>query len=98
MSEYYPEVVQAVPGEGRRVYAWFTDGSIHLFDVAPLIEVGGVFARLEDEGFFRERLTVLNGTVAWDVSGSFDPTSCIDIDPFTVYGGESVRDPLETVG
>ena len=98
MNEYFPEVVQAVPGEGRTVYAYFTDGSIHLYDVAPLIEQGGVFAQLEDETFFRDRLTVLNSSVAWDVSGHYDPTNCIDIDPFEVYGAQAVSDPLEAVG
>ena len=65
MSEYFPEVVQAIPGQGRTVYAYFTDGTIRLYDAAGQIAQGGVFARLEDEGFFRDRLTVLNGTVAW---------------------------------
>jgi hypothetical protein len=97
MSEYMPEVVQAVPGEGRSVYAYFTDGTIHLYDVAPLIEQGGVFAQLEDEAFFRDRLTVLNSSVAWDVSGHYDPTTCIDIDPFEVYAAQTVSDPLEDV-
>ena len=98
MSEYFPEVVQAIPGQGRTVYAYFTDGTIRLYDAAGQIAQGGVFARLEDEGFFRDRLTVLNGTVAWDVSGQFDPTTCIDIDPFEVYSAQAVADPLEAVG
>jgi hypothetical protein len=96
-ERYFPEVVQAVPGENKTVYAYFTDGSIHLYDVMPLIQRGGVFAQLEDERFFTERLTVLNGTVAWDVSGTFDPTTCIDIDPFEVYQSIAVPDPLEEV-
>lgn len=43
---------------------------------------GGVFERLADDSFFEEALTVLNDTVAWDVSGHYDPITCIDIDPF----------------
>ena len=94
-EEYLPEVVQAVPGPGLTVYVYFSDGSIRLYDAAPLVRKGGVFSRLEDGDFFREALTVLNGTVAWDVSGSFDPRTCIDIDPFDVYGAPAVADPLE---
>ncbi len=93
---YFPEVVQAVPGEGYTVYAYFTDGSIRLVDVAPLIDSGGVFAPLADPGYFRERLTVLNGSVAWDVTGNHDPTQCIDLDPLEIWrGSEIVPDPLE---
>lgn len=94
---YSPEVVQAIPGEQRQVYAYFTDGSIHCYDAAPLIERGGVFEALQDESFFRSALTVLNGTVAWDISGHFDATTCIDIDSFSVYAAPQVEDPLETV-
>lgn len=94
---YFPAVVQAVPGPGRTVYAYFTDGSIHLFDVLPLIQRGGLFERLADDEFFAGALTVLNDTVAWDVSGKYSPEDCIDIDPFTVYEAPMVADPLESV-
>ncbi|MCD7753900.1 MAG: DUF2442 domain-containing protein [Clostridiales bacterium] len=94
-DSYFPAVVQAIPGSGRTVYAYFTDGSIRQYDMQPHIDRGGVFAPLADETFFTERLTVLNDTIAWDVSGHYDPSSCIDIDPFTVYQGKPVSDPLE---
>ena len=96
-GKYFPEVVQAIPGPERSVYAYFTDGSVHRYNVAPLLEKGGVFERLGDESFFSSALTVLNGTVAWDVSGHLDPTECIDIDPFAVYAAPTIKDPLETV-
>lgn len=44
--------------------------------------------------FFRNALTVMNDTVAWDLLGCFDPANCIDIDPFTVAECEAVSDPL----
>ncbi|WP_294160030.1 DUF2442 domain-containing protein [uncultured Selenomonas sp.] len=50
---YIPEVVQVVPGEGYTVFAYFDDGSIHLYDVAPLVKDGTVFAPLKDLEFFR---------------------------------------------
>lgn len=95
MDKYFPVVVQAIPGENKTVYAYFSDGSIKHFDMSDTIAKGGVFSPLEDDVFFRERLTVLNNTIAWDISGHFDPYSCIDIDPFTVYSAPSVKDPLE---
>ena len=97
-NNYYPIVVQVLPGDDYSVYAYFTDGTIHLFDVKPLIREGGVFSRIADASFFSGMLTVLNDTVAWDLSGCYDPKSCIDIDPFTVYEAPVVGDPLlETV-
>lgn len=92
--EYYPVVVQAVAGPGRTVYAYFSDGQVKQYDMAPAIERGGVFALLSDDAFFSGRLTVMNDTIAWDVSGRFDPRSCIDVDPFEVYAAASVADPL----
>ena len=97
MGDYFPAVVQAVPAEDYGVYAYFSDGSVRLFDARPLIASGGVFARLADRAFFEGSLTVLNDTVAWDVSGRFDPTECIDVDPFAVYEAPAVADPLEVV-
>ena len=95
-DKYYPVVVQAVAGADKTVYAYFSDGHIRLFDMKPLIAGGGVFSRLNDPDFFAGALTVLNGTVAWDLSGCYDPTNCIDIDPFEVYSAPSADDPLET--
>ena len=98
MEEYFPTVVQAVAGSERTVYAYFSNGEIRRFDVAPMIRAGSVFERLREDSFFRDAITVLNGTVAWDVSGHFDPASCIDLDPFTLYDAEVVSDPLEETG
>lgn len=96
MEKYYPVVCQAVAGPNRAVYSYFTDGKITRYDVSELIREGGVFERLVDEAFLNEAITVLNSTVAWDVSGCYDPTTCIDIDPFTLYAAQAVTDPLET--
>ena len=93
-EKYYPVVVQALPGQNNIVYAYFSDGTIHAYDMKPLIESGGIFSQLKDEVFFRDKLTVMNSTVAWDLSGCYDPTNCIDIDPFVVYESEIVSDPL----
>lgn len=68
------------------------------FDLKPLISEGGIFSKLEDDKFFCEALTVLNDTVAWDVSGCFDSKNYIDIDPFVLYESQMVSDPLEEVG
>ena len=93
-EKYYPVVVQAIAGDNYMVYAYFTDGTIHEYDMKPLLRLGGVFSKLLDEDFFRNRITVLNSTVAWDLSGCYDPCNCVDIDPYDVYEAIEVEDPL----
>ncbi len=80
-----PSVIQAVPMPDRIVKAFFSDGKVVLYDMKPLIARGGVFKRLNDAAFFGQ-VTVMNDTVAWDLSGTFDTTNCIDIDPCEIYG------------
>lgn len=84
-SRFYPEVYQAVAGKDYKVYAYLNDGSMREVDVKPLIKKGGVFKQIEDETVFRNTLTVLNHTVAWDIAGNRNEYECIDIDPMTIF-------------
>lgn len=84
MTNIFPAVWQAVAGENYTVCAYMNDGTVRLYDAKPLIEKGGVFGALRDKELFEKRLTVLNDTIAWDLSGNRDPADCIDVDPFTV--------------
>lgn len=95
----YPiQVVQALPGDNFTVYAWFSDGSVRLADIKPLIEKGGVFSQLADAETFSQALTVMNHAVAWDVQGTRDPARVIDIDPCSMYEkAVIVKDPLQDV-
>ena len=70
--EMIPKVLQAVAGQGHLVYIYFHDGTVRLYDASPLLEKGGVFAPLRDDAIFRERLTVLNDTVACDLDGNLN--------------------------
>ena len=94
MDTIFPKVLQAIAGENYTVYAYMNDGCVRLVDVLPLIEKGGVFAPLRDEATFRNALTVLNDTVAWDLTGKRDPADCIDMDPFSIHERPAVKDPL----
>jgi len=94
----WPDVLQVLAGEGRTVYVYFSDGTVRRYDAEPLMGYGRIFSHLEGDDFFRKRLTVLNGTLAWDLTGTFDTTKCIDLDPIDVYDHSVVvPDPLETV-
>lgn len=95
--DFMPAVVQALPGDNFTVYAYCSDGAVRLVDVKPLIALGGVFAPLADLNFFRDRLTILNDTVAWDITGDRDPTACVDLDADQIFAESPiVADPLES--
>ena len=88
------QVLQVLPAENYRVYVYFSDGKVKLYDVSALADKG-VFKKLQDRDFYYNRCTVLNGTLAWDVAGDFNPYECIDIDPDTLYHDSvEVNDPL----
>jgi hypothetical protein len=89
------QVVQVIPKEDYTVYVYFADGMIKRYDVSHLVG-SGVFSALSNVDWYLERCTVLNGTLAWDRSGHYDPQEALDIDPEVIYQrGESVPDPLE---
>lgn len=94
-EKLFPVVVQAIAGNDYTVYAYMLDGTVRRVSVKHLVEQGGVFEKLKNREFFVNALTVMNDTVAWDLSGQHDPSDCIDIDPFTVAECEIVKDPLE---
>jgi len=90
------KIIQVRPNSDFTVYVYFGDGKIKLYDVKPLIGKG-VFAQISDVEHFLNKCTVMNGTLAWDISGKFDQQTCIDIDPETIYlnGADVSVDPIE---
>lgn len=93
--ELFPAVVQVLAGEDFTVYAYCNDGAVRLVDVKPLLAQGGVFQAIADPDFFREKLTVMNDSVAWDITGGRDETACVDLDPFQIFASAPiVDDPL----
>lgn len=82
--EYMPEVIQVVPTNEFKVFVYFDDGSIKLYDASDLIHQG-IFTKLKDINVFKDTCTVLNGTLAWDLDGTYNESTCLDIDPFDIY-------------
>lgn len=96
MDTLIPKVLQAVAGKDFTVYLYFNDGSVRQYNAKPLLKLGGVFAPLQDESFFKSRLTVMNDTAAWDMTGDRNPCTCVDLDPVELYETcPVVVDPLE---
>lgn len=84
MKDYMPEVIQVIPDDNYKVYVYFDDGSIKLYDASELVQQG-IFTGLIDINVFKNSCTVLNGTLAWDLEGNYDESKCLDIDPFEIY-------------
>jgi hypothetical protein len=80
----FHKIIQVYPTEDYKVYLYFTDGKIKLFDANDLVDKG-VFKKLKNEENFRKTCTVLNDTLAWDLSGNRDPYDCLDLDPEELY-------------
>ena len=83
-KRYLPRVLQVSPRPNYHLVVFFDDGSMGEVDAQPLL-IGAVFAPLRDELVFREKVTVLNHTVAWDLDGSRDGERCLDLDPVVLY-------------
>jgi hypothetical protein len=88
-------VIQVIPKNDFKVYVYFCDGKIKLYDMSHLIGVG-VFKKISNIDVFIKTCTVLNGTLAWDIEGKLDTYNCLDLDPETIYmDGIDVKDPNE---
>lgn len=90
MNEYYPIVVQVIPMDNYHVQVFFSDGKIVDYDATEDLQYE-IFEPLQDIEKFKNACTVLNDTLAWDLSGKRDTTTCIDIDPFTLYELNSIN-------
>ena len=89
--EYMPRVIQAVATDDYKVYAYFDDGKITCIDMSKKLEKG-IFQQLKNIQLFKDTLTVMNETVAWDINGNNDPSECIDIDPESIYKCPEVKE------
>lgn len=84
MQDYFPTVVQVIPLDNYHVQVFFDDGKIIEYDATNDLQ-GEIFRPLQDIQIFKDTCTVLNDTLAWDLKGNRDASSCIDIDPFVLY-------------
>jgi len=79
-----PNIIQVLPMDDYTVQVHFEDGKVVCYDVKSLI-THGIFKKLQNIEVFKNTCTILNHTLAWDISGKKDINACIDIDPETLY-------------
>ena len=80
----FPKVVQVIPTKEYLVYVYFEDGKIVCYNMFQMLEKEA-FQPLKDIDIFLDTCTVLNDTLAWDIDKKRDNTTCLDIDPVTLY-------------
>jgi len=85
-----PKLFQVLPTDDYKVRLYYDNGEIKLYDCAWILREKGAFEKIHDIANFKALCTIMNGTLAFDVSLVRDPCSCIDICPDTVYE-DSVR-------
>ena len=73
--DYFPEVIQVIPTTDYKVYIYFDDGTIRLYDASKLI-TKGIFKQLQKDNLFIETCTVLNHTLAWSTDKSYNDKTC----------------------
>lgn len=83
------EPVQVIPLSNYTVLVYFDDGKIVSYDAAPILKKEA-FLPLQDISLFMSSCTIMNGTLAWDLSGKHDPADCLDIDPDTIYNLDEI--------
>ena len=89
----FPKVVQVIPMKNYSVYVYFEDGKIVCYDMTPMLEKE-VFQTLKDINVFIDTCTVLNDTLAWYICKNRDNTTCLDIDPDTLYELPNVKERI----
>ena len=84
MKDYIPVVIKVIPLDNFHVYVTFDDGKIIDYDATKDFQTE-LFEPLRDIEVFKEACTIMNDTLAWDITGNKDNGNCIDIDLFTLY-------------
>ncbi|MCL2048606.1 MAG: DUF2442 domain-containing protein [Defluviitaleaceae bacterium] len=85
-----PKLFQVFPTDDYKVYLYYDSGEIKVYDCAWVLKEGGIFEKIHALETFKELCTIMNGTLAFDISRVRDPYLCIDICPDTIYN-DSVR-------
>jgi hypothetical protein len=82
---FRPKLFQAIPTDNYHVYLYFDNGEIKDYDCSWILNEKGIFEKIHDIAKFKEYCTIMNNTLAFDISLVRDPYNCIDICPDTIY-------------
>lgn len=83
-NKNYCDIYQVIPTDDFKVYLYFEDDSIKLFDARELV-LEESFRSLKDITVFKDTCTVLNRTLSWSLDKSYDKETCISMDSKILY-------------
>lgn len=85
-----PALYQVLPTDDYKVYLYYDNGEIKLYDCNFILENKRLYGKIQQIEDFKRLCTIMNRTLAFDISEKFDPCNCIDFCPDTIYS-ESVK-------
>ena len=88
-----PALIQVYAEGNYSIICQFVDGRVTRYDMKD--ELFGVFEPLKDKTLFKNTLTILDNTAAWDLSGKRDDSDCLTIDPWTLYVAQEYEENLD---
>ena len=80
-----PKIFQVLPTDDYKVHLYYDSGEIKVYDCSWVLNESGVFEKIHHIETFKNLCTIMNGTLAFDISLIRDPYNCIDICPDTIY-------------
>jgi hypothetical protein len=80
-----PKLFQVIPQDDVTVTLFYDNGEIKRYDCNRVRLESGVLEQKKKLSRFKELCTIMNGTLAWDISEKRDSYNCIDLCPDTVY-------------
>ncbi len=80
-----PVLYQVVPTDNYTVYLYYDNGEVKLYDCSFIFNENGVFDKIKNIDSFKNLCTIMNHSLAFDISGQRDVSNCIDICPDTIY-------------
>ncbi len=80
-----PGLFQVLPTDDYKVHLYYDNGEIRVYDCSFILQEKGIFEKIKDIHNFKRLCTIMNKTLAFDISEVQDPTNCIDICPDTLY-------------
>lgn len=89
-----PNLYQVLPTNDYNVYLYYDNGEIKQYDCSFILDNEKLYNKIININDFKRLCTIMNKTLAFDISENFDPYNCIDFCPDTVYN-ESVKIPKE---
>ena len=80
-----PVLYQVLPTDDFKVYLYYDNGEIKLYDCDFIFTGSKIFDKIKDISEFKRLCTIMNKTLAFDISEIRDNSNCIDICPDTIY-------------